>query len=469
MFSKLRVVFGILLSAFLLAGCAQKTAYYQNLNGLVSSGKYADAASLVEKSKMDMYGEKNALLYYLDRGMVLQFAGNNDESNQAYEKAKKIAEEHFTKSVTKEAATFLISDNSRPYYGEDFERALINVFAAVNYAAEGKENDALVEARQMDQFFKKLETDGGYKSRYHDDAFARYIMGMLYENQGQVNDAFISYRQALDAYKSYVKEFNTTTPADLVADAIRTAKKLGFDDEVRDISANWKAQPKVAALNTGELVLLNLNGFSPEKIDHFIEVDFGTGWGYVRSVQTKGDDASQVEQASAMARSVAADEQVRIAFPKYIPVPYRIAAIEATSGYQSARGEVVEDIGSIAVKTLDDRLTRIRVKAIARGIIKYLIAKKASAAFEEKTGNAAAGWLMKKALTAAATATETADKRSWRSLPDKIIMTRLTLPEGTQAVNLRFLDASGNTVSEQSIDAKIRKGKKTFVLLRTAL
>lgn len=469
MFSKLRVVLSILLTVFLLASCAQKTAYYQNLNSLVANGKYADAASLVEKSKMDMYGEKNALLYYLDRGMVLQLAGNYDESNQAYERAKKIAEEHFTKSVTKEASTFLISDNSRPYYGEDFERALINVFAAVNYVTEGKENDALVEARQMDQFFKKLETDGGYKSRYHDDAFARYIMGMLYENQGQVNDAFISYRQALDAYKSYVKEFNTTTPPDLVADAVRTAKKLGFDDEVRDITANWKQQPKAAVPNSGELVLLSFNGFSPEKIDHFIEVDFGTGWGYVRSVQAKGDEAAQVEQASAMARSISAKEQVRIAFPKYIPVPYRIATVEASAAGQSSRGDVVEDIGSIAVKTLDDRLTRIRVKAIARGIIKYLIAKKASSAFEEKTGSAAAGWLMKKALTAAATATETADKRSWRSLPDKIIMTRLSLPEGAQTVNLRFADANGNTVTEQTLNVNIRKGKKTFAMVRTAL
>ncbi len=459
-----------LVSLVFIASCATRSAYYTELNGLVSREKYADAAALTEKSKEDIYGQKNALMYYLDRGMLLQLAGNYTESNQAFERAKKLSLSLFTKSVTTEASTFLISDNMRPYYGEDFERAMVNVFSSLNYIMLGQEQEALVEARQADQLLKTLQTNYGHKSVYKEDAFVRYLMGMLYENEGETNDAYISYRQALEAYKQYVKDYGVTTPKELISDAIRTADILGFSDEIQEIRNNYKnVEPVKIPAGYGELVLLDYNGFSPEKIDSFFEFSFGWGWAYVGQVDAKGDEQEQVQQAGAIARSIASDEQVRMAFPKYVPVKYQITGLEASvAGIATAKGEIAEDIGRIAEKSLDDRIARIRIKAIVRSVIKFALARNISQKVEQSSGELS-GWLAKKLLTAASTATELADKRSWRSLPDKIIVTRLILPQGQHPVNIKYFDKAGMEVSSRLIgDVMIKPGKKTFVVVRSA-
>ena len=54
----------------------------------------------------------------------------------------------------------------RPYYGDDFERAMIHVFNALNYVYLKQLDDALVEARRVDLFLNKLQTDYGHKKYY---------------------------------------------------------------------------------------------------------------------------------------------------------------------------------------------------------------------------------------------------------------------------------------------------------------
>jgi hypothetical protein len=440
------------------------------MNSLVSGEKYTDAAALVEKSKDDVYGDKNALLYYLDHGMLLHLAGNYTESNAAFENAKRLARELFTKSITTEASTLLISDNMRPYYGEDFERAMVNIFSSLNYVMLGQQDEALVEARQADQLLKTLQTNYGYKDVYKEDAFVRYLMGMLYENSGETNDAFISYKQALEAYKQYVKDYGVTTPQELVSDALRTGGQLGMSDDIQDITNTYKGAALTKSPDGyGELVILDYNGFSPEKIDSFFEFSFGWGWAYVGQVDAKGDEQAQVQQANAIARSIASEEQVRMAFPKYIPVKYRITGLEASvDGSAAVKGEIAEDIGKIAEKNLDDRIARVRIRAIVRSVIKFALARNISQKVEQSSGELS-GWLAKKLLTVASTATELADKRSWRSLPDKIIVLRLQLPQGKHDVNLKFVDSNGSEVSSRVLTGvEIKPGKKTFTIVRSA-
>jgi len=462
-----------ILVLLLLPSCATKTAYYHNLNGLVTQEQYMDAATLVEKSKLDVYGENNALLYYLDNGMLLHLSGKYAESNDSFEQAKKLALEYFTKSVTTEASTLLVNDTMRPYYGEDFERALISVFGSMNYVLIGNSNEALVEARQVDHFLKILKTNYGYDNKYKEDAFTRYLMGMIYENQKQINDAYISYRQALDAYSDGVKTYGISVPRALITDALRTARQLGFTDEIQKISRTWgMGADKDVPVAYGELVVLNYNGFAAEKIENYFEIAFGKAWGYVGMASPQGEARQQADQAGAIARSIVFDEQIRLAFPKYVRVPYRMTRFNALSNGSDMQGssEIVNDISALAEQSLDDRITRIRVRTIARAAIKYALIQQVSRKVEKQSGNAALGWVTKKALTAGSTAMERADIRSWRSLPDKILMSRLALPAGTHTVIIKGYDSNGNEIHRKTIkDIVIQPGKKTFAIVRTAL
>ncbi|MFC1500912.1 COG3014 family protein [Elusimicrobiota bacterium] len=465
----------VLFAVVLVTACAVKTVYYEDLNNLISGERYNEAVNLAQATRDKSYGKKNSLLYYLDTGLLFQLSGQYSKSNEAFEKAKKLAEKYFTKSVTTEASTYLISDNMRPYYGEDFERALINVFSAVNYIMLGKGDEALVEARQADHFLKTLQTNYGHKNVYKEDAFARYIMGMVYEDQGEINDAFISYRLALKAYKNYQKNYKVPVPKTLVNDALRTASLLGFKDEIQSIKQEWpNAVLKKFSKDQGELIVLNYNGFPAEKIDSFFEISFGKAWTYVDQSDVRGgSEAEKVEKASAIARSIVYDEQIRMAFPKYVRIPYRarnFKLIHDNPNIKPVRGEVAEDISAIAVQNLKRRIARIKIKTIVRAAIKHSLAKNVSEKVKKDSGSKFMGWLAKAAVKTASAATEHADKRSWRSLPDKIIVARMPLQKGAHSVKLRYFDKNNLVVREKTLNnVNIKAGKKTFVIVRTAI
>lgn len=458
----------------IIIACATPTAYYKNLNNLIVASRFSDAADLAERSKTKNYDEKNALLYYLDKGYLLHLSGKYEESNLCFEKAKTIAKDYFTKSITTEASTLLVSDNTRPYYGEDFERALIHIFCALNYIYLKKESDAIVEAKQVDHFLKTLEVNYGIKNVYKEDPFARYLMGMIYENQKEYNDAYISYYKALQSYQQYGAMFNVSVPAELVNDTLRCAQKLGFTDEIKEIEKKWNvssSEIKKISADEGELVVIHYNGISPYKIDNFFEISFGKAWIYVGQVQPKGEEEAQVEQARAIARNILSSEQVRMAFPKYVSSPYRISnfIVKQENSDVEKSGTLVENIGAIAEKSLESRNTAIHARTIARAAIKFVLARKISQAVEKKSGDAVVGWLAKKTLSVAATATETADKRSWRSLPDQIRIAKILLPQGSHSIKLTFEDKNGFIIDEKNIEnINIKPGKKTFITIRTA-
>lgn len=454
--------------ALLLIGCAT-TLSLRDLNSYVLKNEFAPAAAQVEKNKSG-YGEKNALLYYLDRGMLPQLAGQYAESNQVFEDAKKTAQDLFTKSVTAHLSTFLINDLMTPYYGEDFERALIHLFSALNYAALGQGEGALVECRQLDSFFRALPFDG-QRNAYQDDAFARYLAGLLYEDRGETNDAYVSYMKALEAYDAYAKYYKTALPPSLREDALRTAQRLGFSDKVAEIQRRWGTvpTPKAPPVGSGEVIVLNYAGLGPEKVDTFFEISVYNGWPYVEKMDTKSQDDTQVEQARAVLRSVAADKMIRIAFPKYRRIPARVQGVDVQSSSTTSAGVLVEDVGAIAVRNLDDRIARVRARAIARAVMKYLLAQKVGDAVGEKN-NENLGFVVRALLQAASAATEVADKRSWRTLPDRILMARLTLPAGEQNLTLRFLDAAGTPVETRELkNVPVTAGRKSFVIVRSAL
>ncbi|MFC1546284.1 COG3014 family protein [bacterium] len=422
----------------LFCGCSvYKTKYYNNLLNLIKQEDYASASTLAEQSKEKVYGNKNALLYYLDKGLLLHSNGNYEESNTAFERAKQISQDYFTKSITAEASTLLISDNTRPYYGESFERALIHVFSALNYIFLNDENSALIEARQVDHFLKTLQTNYGHKNVYKEDAFARYLMGMIYENQNDINNAYISYYKALEAYNKFKDVYNVSMPTALINDAVHTAKLLGFDNEVTNILNTWQAKISPKPKSYGELVIFHYNGICPVKIDNIFEISFGKAWFFVGQYQVQGQEEEQVDQAEVIARNIFAEEQVRVAFPKYVLSPYQIknvtAQIDLPSNNQfREQGILVQNIGSIAEKSLESRITRIKGRAIARSVVKYTLAHKAAAQVKKQSNDDVLGWFTKKALTTLAGASEKADKRSWRSLPDQIRMIKISC----KAVNL---------------------------------
>ncbi|MCD6413563.1 MAG: hypothetical protein J7L54_05410 [Elusimicrobia bacterium] len=450
----------------LLGGCTPPDIYIR-LNSYLSRGDINAAIAEIEADKTKLYPKKNALLYFLDFGLLNHLAGNYKTSNKSFEKAKRLADEYFTKSISKEATTLLINEATRPYYGEDFERALIYLFKALNYACMEKDEDALVEARQLNHFLKTLETKYGHKNRYKEDAFARYISAMLYESAGNFNDALIEYKKSIRAFEKY-RGFFGPPPADLIRSAIACSTKLGIYEDAQWLRKKYKLKGK---LNRTEIVLIHLNGPAPEKINHFIEISFGDGWAYVENVKARGKEASNIEEARAAGRAISAKKTFRVAFPQYIQPEYACAGaeIEVAGKKGKWRTRKISDIFSIARKTLKDRIARIKARAIARAWIKAVLAKKAEEKTAKRRGELT-GLLVGGALRAIGSATETADLRRWGTLPAEIDVARIPVKPGKHSLRIYFKDKNGNIISQKVLnDISVRKNKKTFVTVRTLL
>jgi hypothetical protein len=465
---------------FLFSACTHRFTHYEEITNLLSSENYMLAVQKVEEQKEKAYSKNERLLYYLDLGILLHLAGEFEKSNDCFEKAENIVDELFTKSISKEAVSLLTSDYARPYDGEVFERVLINVIRALNYLFLNQPDEALVEARKVDHKLSVYKNAYGGKLTYSEDAFVRYLMGMIYENSGELNDAFISYRNALYSYKAYEANYNTPTPPELYGDVVRVAKRLRFDDEIEELKKDFsgvKLKERKIPKGYGEVVLIHMNGLAPKKTEYTIQVAYGNGLVYVRASEVSTDEQANVNKALNIAGSIAADTNISIAFPKFEKRPFRIksSSVEIEGRSESAETHLVENVEEIAIKDLEDKIGRIYARTVARAIIKYTLAYaggagagKVAEEFGGKMAGKITGFLAKKAFAAAASATEEADKRSWQILPAQFRIGRVILPEGSYTVYLILKDQYGNPVGRKTIrDVNVKDGKKTFLRVST--
>ena len=431
-----------------LWGCGPKMDHYQQLDQYVYEQQYDAALQLMEKSRKG-YKERNAALYHMEEGLLAHFAGRYNESIESLLKAETILEELYTRSISKQAASFVFNDNTIPYRGEDFEDAMVNLYLALNYAALGNIEDALVEARQVDNELNLINNRyaDDQKNVYREDAFIRFLMGVLYESGREMNDAFISYRKSEEIYRNdYDAYYGVAAPRFLIENLLTSASALGFEKElaqIRDrypeIQFPWPGDKR----NLAEIFIIHYNGIGPSKVERQWLVPMDDGY------------------------------LATIAYPAFEQRPYRVSRgmvhlRHVDSNQQmNAPTELMEDIGLIAVRNLENRINRIKTKAIARATTKYLATRAASKVANDEAGELA-GVLVQIAGNIAAAATERADVRHWRMLPDEIRVARMLVPPGLYEGHIDFVDAADEVVFSKTLAAfAVDSGETKFLFQRT--
>ena len=179
---------------FTLSACAG-SLNYNILDNYMNTGRCPFATDYVKKHEKD-YGSNERLLFLLDSAMIDMLCGNYEESSRYFRSAEDLAGDLWTKSFTKETSSFLVNDYTIPYAGEDFERALIYLFSAIDYAGLAEYDEALVEIRRLDLNLRAINDKYEQKNVYKEDAFARYLSGIMYEADNNPDDAYIDYYRA---------------------------------------------------------------------------------------------------------------------------------------------------------------------------------------------------------------------------------------------------------------------------------
>ena len=225
--------FFALLAFVLLVGCGPSVNRYALIETSLRAHNPKGADAIVQSAEKE-YGDKSRLLYGMDRGMTLHLAGDYQQSNAVLEQAEEELDRLYTRRIRTETLAFMTNDTALPYVGDPYEQVLINVLKAINYAVLGQWQDALVEARRIDHRLNVLSDRTSEKNAYRDDGFARYLSGILYESTGEVNDAFIAYRKAYEAFEATRTWSHTPVPSQLRIDLLRTAEALHFTQELSE-------------------------------------------------------------------------------------------------------------------------------------------------------------------------------------------------------------------------------------------
>ena len=464
----------------LLAGCGPSVNRYLLIDASLRANDPKGADAVVQKAEKE-YGEKSLVLYGMDRGMLLQLAGEYQQSNAVLEQAEEELDRLYTRKIRTESLAFMTNDTALAYEGDPYEQVLVNVLKALNYAVLGQWQDALVEARRIDHRLNVLSDRTTDKNAYREDGFARYLSGILYESTGDVNNAFIAYRNAYETFEATRVWAHTTVPHQLRADLLRTAEALHFTQELAEYKhvfpdTRWETSQSLQQL--AQVVVISYNGRAPRKEDQFLDLPISLD---ALQLVLLNRGLSQANRQSNRGVDTVLyglnGRVVRVALPRLAPqktqVPVdRVSLIPDNGTRVTVNTELVHNVTALAEKALSERMAGITVKALARAATKFALAEGAMRGAQQAAGKDAGPWvgllvgLLAKGL---AVVSEEADKRSWQTLPDEIHLARVWVPPGSYQVQSQSGGGSHDPLTSEAMRTLSLGPGETALLLQRVM
>lgn len=431
------------------------------------NGNFKKAIEGIDKNKF-LNKDRNRLLYLMEKGKIEHLQGNYTESNALFEQAYIMIDDKIRTNVGQAVASKLTNPMALPYKGEDFEKVTIHYYMALNYFHLGKPAEALVEAKRID--IKLLELNQKYpenKNKYSRDAFSQILQGIIYESTGDINNAFIAYRNAAEIYDADGgKFFGVPMPDQLKHDLVRTAKLMGFENEYNLYLKKYNVAPYQPVLTgkngvpvqptppvpTGEAVIFWENGLAPAKDQIVLSFSAVDHWFYA----TYMEDGKVVDIFLPVPLGFNVGTVNALAIPKYRTRQSFYNRAVVVSNGQELPFQLGQDFNSIAKQCLKDRMLREVVELVTRFAAKKAGSAGLSALGKEMFGKDG-GDIFKVAGDIAGAATEKADTRNWQSLPATISYTRVPLKEGSNTFEIKKYGPN-NIIDTDKLTIPYKKG-----------
>ncbi|MCA9666239.1 MAG: hypothetical protein KC503_11650 [Myxococcales bacterium] len=459
----------VLLAALVISavGCGQANMVKTlgRVRGYMLERNYDGALATLRKAKKDgAFKEQDRVAFWMEEGMLLYLTRQYKAAADVFEKCENRTKELYTKSISKNIKAAFSSEAATDYKGEAYERVLLNVFKAFAYLGMGKFDGAMVEARKINEKLQLYATNAKTKGRmtYNQDAFAHWLMGLLFEMDKQYDDARIAYKKSWEVYtKEWSGNYGLQPPAFVAGDLYRAAMLSNSTEEANaaQAAAGPAGAQSVANFKAGmgEIILFHLNGEGPSKTDYFVRCIFKTAAAF----RCDGEPGGEFMRKTTITVTPAGWTTVKIAFPQLITHPPAHNKVFMTNGPARALTQTMYPLNRIARVTLRDKMGRIFKAAIIRTITKVLTSKAAGAigGGEKK----ALGFLLSKGSSALFQALEEADKRAWTTLPARIDVGRIWVKPGTHTVLLELDSGKQLQIPGVKVDA----GKRQFIFYRT--
>ena len=466
----------------------------------LSSGTYDSAVALVAPN--GALAPDDELLASLYRGSTLYYAGKFGTAAYALDQAAILADDRFTKSISKNLLALISNDGALPYEPSQTERLMMNYYGMLDYLRRGDAIGGAVEARRISALLESFDTrkdSVDIRTR----ALLNYLAGATFEAAGERTDADVSYRVARALVGDSALPFPLT--GDAKRKAVAAAAKMAAARANRAVidtlhpAGTARQKPAKSArasiaptVPTGEIIVVVEHGFVAHRVPRMLLVPVTDS--EFAKFGRKPEETAEAAAAISL-RTVAflalqpdqfmwrdSDGDDRITVRDSTPSIAYLMPIAWTSlrrpYHPPWRGTLLVD--STATQTFgvtadlcnavanDFRRQRgaVLARGIARAGIKLALAKTAEKESEDKKG-VFAGQMAKITMNAINVLTERPDLRQWRLLPGEISVLRLTLPAGRHELAVDYVAGPGAPTRRLVIGStEIVAGKIAFATTR---
>ena len=326
----------------------------------------------------------NDFLAHVEAGMAHHVDGNLEASTREWLAALRVVDGFKDRptisgrSLTEGALSMLVNDKTMPYDGEGFEVVLLHSFLAWDYLRLGKLNDAMVEVKRGYEF-ERFEKDR-YENTTGMNRFGRFIAALAQDIDGQYNDARID----LDRLAKQIPDHP------VVVYSQQRIKRLLSSQRQEELSFS-------------EIVVVFENGHMPEKVAEEISYSTKRSFG-------------------------------RISVPRFSNLGNHARALKVEVGNEALGSTVsLEHVVQVGRNNLNDRIAWVTTKALLRSATKTIIIDSVAEEVEEEHGEWA-GIFVGLAGSLLNTYSESADLRSWITLPNDIQVLRARVEPGEHHV-----------------------------------
>ncbi len=454
----------VLLFLPFLFACASYNNKLGSYYGFLKHNNFSDAESALYSNRF-LKQNRNELLRLMELGKLHHLKAAYDTSNSYFNQADAFIESQ-RKSMGDFIKSGLISPMAKNYLGEDFERFMIHYYKALNYLYLNQPDAARVEARRITLSNNALEDKFKPSSdKYKEDAFSLIVQGLIYEANGEFNNAFISYRNAVDLFLKSSDRiyYGVAMPSTLLQDLYRSASRSGFNDQIQLYEKKTSIEFNRTENNdAGELVVFIEKAMAPIKADQrFTLTNIGNGSFFFNGPFGGMNIPFDYGYAGwNNTRSIADFNIISVAIPIYLPQNINFEAAKIIVNGQVHQSQLVHNINFLAPELLRERMIKEVSAALVRAVVKKATQAAAAAAAKAIAENSKSDSKDKKAnaenAAAAAgllvgllnTATEKADTRNWQSLPSIIQYIRIPLKKGENQITINAMGKQLSIIAE---------------------
>lgn len=422
----------LLLFVSALAGCAgnamrQYDTELKETVSLVRNGSVKQAVEQLEKNNAaGVISKDKDILYYFEKGELLTLDNNYAAGRDSWLKADEFVRQ-WEDSVKADASkvigdigSYLVNDKTRRYDGQDYEKVMLSADLTLSHIMQGNYDLARIEMKKTyerekliesfrEKEYDKLQEDAKSKNVTADvSQMKEYPMAEL--DTPEVNGLKNGFQNAFAHYLAGYF-FEVTGELSLAEPGYRNALKLAPNSRLVQAGLKEVGRRRPGPKESDVLFVIE-SGFAPSWKSITIPIPIPRQRGFM---------------VTPLSFPLIKSEN-----PGFVP------SVVSVAGKQLAV-ETLTNIDTMARRQLKDQMPGILLRTVIRAVVKSVAQDQAY------KGGLALGVL----TNVATVATEQADDRSWRTLPERISVARATLPQGVQTIE--FQSGTGSYRKEVNI------------------